>query len=368
MFKPQLIPNFKKGEPIDWHALIPDPENWLVSVKLDGGRLEIFDDGTVYSRALKPINNVHIKRMAEQLRDTVKFKGILEAEFYSPDMSFSEIMHFMKSEDVTSDSTKKKYEALWKKTDEGKTVFVGSKAYLVSDVPKLVASGIPRTAIKMWPFPGRNFEWATSWHNDLTFRVFDYVKNPENSGTKIDRYKMTEDLMLQTSKVALPVYNGVVQSVDQMLNIYKEIIDRNGEGLVVARKSSPYKFGRHTLKSNQIYKMKDDEIEYSGTIIDVLEGTFAREGAKKSINELGRTVTSKLKEDRVLGGYAKGFLVKMDSGITLTVSLKGFDHPAKEKLLSNKSELIGLKIPFVGMAPVKKGGAPRHAHYVKQNK
>jgi len=64
---------------------------------------------------------------------------------------------------------------------------------------------------------------------------------------------------------------------------------------------------------------------------------------------------------------AKGFLVQMDDGRRLTVSLKGFDHPARIKMLQEPLKWIGETILFTGMHPVKEGGVPRHAHYTDGN-
>jgi hypothetical protein len=70
------------------------------------------------------------------------------------------------------------------------------------------------------------------------------------------------------------------------------------------------------------YKIKEDNLQFDGVILSLEEGTEVIEGVDKKINELGRSVTSKLKEHRTPSGLCKGFKVLMDDGNELTVSLK----------------------------------------------
>jgi hypothetical protein len=46
------------------------------------------------------------------------------------------------------------------------------------------------------------------------------------------------------------------------------------------------------------YKIKEDNLQFDGVILSLEEGTEVIEGVDKKINELGRSVTSKLKEHR----------------------------------------------------------------------
>ena len=133
-------------------------------------------------------------------------------------------------------------------------------------------------------------------------------------------------------------------------------------------KDSTYKFGRHTLNAGQAFKIKEDNLKYDGQVLEVEESTVAREGSDRTTNELGRSVTSKLKEDRLPSGMAKGFKVLLDDGQTMSVSLTGFDHPERIALLENPRQYVGKWITFHAMAPVKVGGRPRGpAHYTKGN-
>ena len=338
-FKPQLLPNNKAGVSPDWAERIEDPQAWLFSNKLDGARVEIKDDGEVVGRSLKSLPSIHINYMAREIAQLLQIQegSVIEAEFYSPEMNFAEIMHFFRTEDVTSTHTLQKYLKLWKKT-----------------------GGHSENG---WPYPGRSVEWVTTWHDSLKFYAFDVVNihTPEVGkavrtlalGRYCDNYKA---IMGTLSLDLVMIPQIPLDHIDAMYQMYDQAILDGYEGIVAMHKNSNYKFGRHTLNSKQAFKIKNDNLEFDGRVVSIEEATEVREGAMKTTNELGRSVTSKLKEDRVPSGMAKGLLVIMGDGNSLTVSLKGFDHPARRRMLENPSEYVGKWIRFTGMAPVKEGG------------
>ena len=350
-FKPQLLPNNIAGQAPNWEARITHPIHWLYSNKLDGGRVELFANGKVLGRSLKPITSIHIQQMAKDTMDILQLHSdsIIEAEFFSEEMNFAEIMHFFRSEDVTSDSTLKKYLNLWKKT--------GGQAE------------------KGWPFPGRSVEWLTTWHDSLKFYAFGIV----NAWTPHIPFSVRVlDLVRQVAKYThamgtlspdlVMIQQNNFEHIDALYQAYDQSIIDGYEGLVLMHKDSSYKFGRHTLNDNLAFKIKEDNLEYDGKILEVEESTLAKEGSEKTINELGRSKTSQLKDDREPSGMAKGFLVLLDDGQTMSVSLTGFNHPERIDLLNNPEEYVGKWIKFTAMAPVKVGGRPRGpAHFTKGN-
>jgi hypothetical protein len=337
-FKPQLLPNNPVGKQMDWEELLEDTiQDYYCSIKLDGARVELQYDTPAMGRSLKVIPNVHIQRMHKEMQECIgMYGGIIEAEFYAPGMTFSEIMHFFKTADVESIDTKDKYIKLWNKT-------LGDPA-------------------KGWTYPGRNVEFLTTWHEDLKFYAFDYYL--QDNMSKNNRDSMLHEIVMDAECEHLShISQNKFDNVDMMYHLYDQAKMEDSEGLVLIHQDSPYKRGRHTLNSKMAYKIKEDNLEFDAYIVAVEESTLAREGSEKTINELGRSVTSKLKEDRIPSGMAKGFLVQMENGNGLIVSLKGYDHTARRSLLEESSKYIGKWITFTGMAPVKKGGCPRHAHF-----
>jgi ATP-dependent DNA ligase len=350
-FKPQLLPNNKAGEAPNWEERIAVPEEWLYSNKLDGARVEIFASGVIKGRSLKVIPNVHIKQMGKDIMDVLQLHEgtILEGEFWAPGMTFSEIMHFFKTEDVTSEKSKQKYLKLWQKT-----------------------GGNPE---KGWTYPGRDCAWLTTWHPELQFHLFGIANTHFTNVPFTRRVDILEgivddynDAMKDLPKDMVMIQQNTCEHIDQIYQAYDQSIMNGYEGLVLMHGASTYKYGRHTLNAKQAFKIKDDNLHYDGQVLEVEESTIAIEGAPKSTNELGRSVRSKLQEHREPSGMAKGFKVLLDDGQTMSVSLTGFDHPDRIKLLNQPQEYVGKWIRFTAMAPVKIGGRPRGpAHYTKGN-
>ena len=349
-FKPNLIPNSDVSEPIDLKSIIGDNvSNYIISFKKDGCRVE-FVDGKILSRALKPVTSLWVQQRYQKLADKCKEQEvILEGEFYAHGYRFNEIVRYFKTEDVTDPKHVKKLKAL-------------------------EANGKLSTE-----WPGRSIEWLSTYHDELKLHPFDlYIVNqPELS--YMERLIWFFSHVLETDGVFYEFrdiieiknwFNVTKDNVpdittwEEVKKLYDQALEEVYEGLVIANSKRTYKFGRSTEKDNHLFKMKEDKNEYDGEILDILEGTTVKEGIARTTNELGRSVTSKLQEDREPSGLAKGILTTYN-GFELTVSLEGFDHDDLREFLDNKQNYIGKWIKYTGMAPTK--NCPRHAHFSKGN-
>lgn len=357
-FKPELLPNNKAGIDPDWETLLEPVSDYICSVKDDGIRITLFKL-LACGRSLKKCNSIKVNEMAAEFSEAVGFEGVMEAEFYSPNLTFPEIMHFYTTEDVASDRKRKEYAKEWEKTKQGTSTYTKTRTNK--------KTGLKEKYEQSWEYPGRDVEWLSEWPDCLGFHVFSYLKGMDDIRGKAERYVELLVLSQKFPSFAHAKIQTEYNHIDQIYQAYDQAILDGAEGLVVYRKSCVYKFGRHTLNSGNAYKIKEDNLDFDGVITDVEEATKAREGAAKTTNELGRSVTSKLQEDREPAGYAKGFLVDMGDGRTLIVSLKDYTVPEKRNLLITKDDIIGKTIRFTGMAPVKEGGVPRHAHFTKGN-
>lgn len=355
-FSPQLLPNNPAGITPDWEALLTPVTDYMASNKADGGRVECKENGDALGRSLKVIPSFHIQAMSIDLSLLLQHEGYVEAELYSPNMNFAEIMHFFRSEDVTSDKSRKKHEAEWKKTNGGTSSYI--KKVGGEDVEQF------------WEYPGRDVDWLCTWQPCLKLYVFDHIKGPGDTRTKEERYQELQDMWVHADdleEIAILVKQTKYSSIDEVFQAYDQAIVSGYEGLVMMHKDSFYKHGRHSLNSGQAYKIKEDNLQFDGVILSLEEGTEVIDGIDKKINELGRSVTSKLKEHRIPSGLCKGFRVRMEDGNELTVSLKDYPHPERRAMLLDPSPYIGQTIRFTGMGAVKEGGCPRHAHFTKGN-
>lgn len=345
-FKPNLIPNSDVSDPIDIKSIVGDNvQNYVISFKKDGCRLE-FVNGEILTRALKPVTSLWIKDRFQKLANKCKEEGIiLEGEFYAHGYRFNEIVRYFKTEDVRDPKNVSK---LLKQEQKGELAI---------------------------DWPGRSVAWLSTYHDELKLHPFDlYIVNQPELSYK-ERLSWFFSHVLDSNGIfyefrdIIEIKNWFNITVDNLLKViptwkdiedlYEQALEEGYEGLVIANSKRTYKFGRSTEKDNHLFKMKEDKNEYDGEVLDILEGTVVKEGVARTTNELGRSVTSKLQEDREPSGIAKGILTTYN-GHELIVSFEGYSHDELRELLENKQEYIGKWFKYTGMKPTK--NVPRHSH------
>lgn len=374
MFKPNLIPNSKVENPIVIPEIIAELgrslSDYIVSFKKDGCRVEVMD-GALKTRALKTVGSLWIQERYRRLAQVCKQNNvILECEFYAHGMKFNEICRFFKTSDVTDQKHIKKLKA-----DELKYNIAGTKKdpiwYKASDAEsrQLRSDGHLSKFEQDWP--GRSVEWLSTYHEELKIWPFDCYLIEFPALSYVDRMKWLFNHIEHPNGIfyefkdilELGDFCGLnrepLSNFDEVNQLYEDSLEEGWEGLVLAYKERTYKFGRSTAKEGNLFKMKEDKNIYDGQVIDILEGTVAREGAPKTVNELGRSVTSKLAEDRVPSGMASGILSEYE-GHEIKVSFEGYSHEELKEILENKEQYIGQWFTYTGMKPVK--NVPRHAH------
>jgi hypothetical protein len=333
-FKPNLIPNTPKDgsysrqdlqDTIDKNGGI---ENYIIFYKKDGCRMHLGLGPNILTRSLKqPQSELVIKRF-QPLNDLCReLKIAIDGEFYMHGLKFNEIFRYFSNTDVTRQES---IDSLTKEFSKNPHKF--DKDY-----------------------NHRTIGFLSTFHEDLKFWLFDGIvlDRPDLVGFAERMTEISERL----SKFNLDeLYLEVPYTLDNTHNLdllFRVSLLDNWEGLVLTHKDHPYKYGRSTIKAGTILKLKDDTREYDGVILDVEEATEIKEGIEKTVNELGRSVTSKKKGDRVPSGLAKGFVVQFEDKGTFTVGLRGFDNEAKAELITNKEAYIGRHFKYSGMPPVK---------------
>lgn len=345
-FKPNLIPNNPKDGSFDLDATIKAGggyNNYVIVDKKDGARLQIIE-GELLTRALKvPSSHLVNIRFQKLVSLCKKLNIALDGEFYAHGFKFNAIMRFFTKSDVADPKYKAQLEKELKKNPE-------------------------KFAID---YDGLGIEFLTTFHDELKFWLFDgivldrpdlvgYAERMHEILTRIVKSGLDEELFL-----VLPDFE-IADDYEHLTGMFERSLENGYEGKVVVHKDHKYKFGRNTLKEGTILKMKNDDLEYDGVIIDVVEATSVKDGVEKTTNELGRSVTSKKKGDREASGIAKGFVVAFedDNGQclgTFTVGLRGFDNETRSEMFANKEKFIGKHFKYTGMPPVK--DFPRHAYF-----
>ena len=273
----------------------------LVSYKLDGIRC-IFKDGQMYSRALKQFPNVQLRKRFEHLAKLSKEKNIiLDGELLAKSLTFNEL------------------------------------------------SGITRQLDKKLP-------------DDLFFYCFDSIKNEEFDVPFKDRVVNTRKFITQIEEqyVSLLSQNLIIDHND-IQKLYEKALEFGCDGLILRDPNGRYKFGRGTVKEGLIYKMKPFQT-FDAKIIGIIQATEVREGAEKKINELGRSVTSKKKDDRILIEKAAAFEVMYKAKI-LKVVIAMTDEE-KIEVWNNQKKYLGKMIEYKGMLVGAKA-LPRHPVFIR---
>lgn len=305
-FKPMLAPNDKVNLDDIKYPI-------LASYKLDGIRC-LFIKGEMLSRSLKPIQNKQLKEKMKPLADYSREHNlILDGEIYSPNITFQEITTFVMTHDFEDPVTIKRYK----------------KILTIPDDVKFYAFDCVKEDNFNQPFAERLLYHVTSNKNDLQYK-FDEIINV-----------VRQDYLYSTKEV----------------NDYFEEALKNGyEGLILKDPNGRYKYGRGTIKEGLIYKVKPF-VTFDAEILHVVQATEVDPNAEKKVNELGRSVTSKKKGDRLLIDKASAFEVEYE-GKRLKVTLAMTDEE-KEAVWANRSTYIGKIIEYKGMLVGSKD-VPRH--------
>lgn len=263
----------------------------MASVKLDGLRGCIFG-GMVYSRSLKPIPNRSIQEWCKLNQEALEG---LDGEFIvgsaSDDLVFSQTTSFVMSHDKVQ---------------------------------------------------------------EFSFFVFDYV---DETKTAFERYQHLLQLQVQGN---LPsnvwvVTQTKIENQEQLEAFEKDALEQGFEGTMLKSLEGKYKFGRSTVKSQQLLKRKlfvDSEFEIVG-----FEPKYHNTN-EAVVNELGRTARSTSKEGLVALDTLGALLCKTPSGTIFGVGT-GFDDALRQELWNNRESLLGqlAKVKYfeVGM----QGDTPR---------
>ena len=178
-----------------------------VSTKLDGIRA-IFKDGELLSRSLKPIGNDNLRKKYQHVLDWSKETGIiLDGEFYSPELPFTEISSVVRKSD--------------------------------KEVPE-----------------------------HLEFYVFDmYDKDMPSMPFKIRQATYKHQALSLGLKY---IEQTKVQEQAEIEAIFDSEISKGGEGVIIRNPDMPYKFGRSTAKEQSLLKMKPF-VTFDSKVISIQE-------------------------------------------------------------------------------------------------
>lgn len=305
-FKPMLAPN----EKVDLNNI---KYPLLASYKLDGIRC-LFIKGEMLSRSLKLIQNKQLREKMKPLADySRKYGLILDGEIYSPELTFQEITRFVMTQDFKDKKSIKKH----------------GRILTIPEHLKFYCFDCVKEDDFNQPFVERLLYHITSNKNDL-------------------RYKFDEIINI--------INQDYLYSIEEVNSYFDQALVNGYEGLILKDPAGRYKCGRGTIKEGLIYKVKPF-VTFDAEVLDVIQATEVDSNAEKKINELGRSVTSKKKDDRILIEKASAFEVEYE-GLSLKVVIAMTDEE-KEEVWVNREQYKGKIIEYKGMLVGSKD-VPRH--------
>jgi DNA ligase-1 len=197
-FKPMLAVNADK-EKIQYPC--------LCSTKLDGIRC-IFKDGKMLARSLKPITSETLQKRFQWLKDFSKKNNIiLDGELYSHEMTFTEISHYVRKEEI--------------------------------EVPE-----------------------------SIRFKCFDMISNGLYDEPFIKRY--TDLLNIDFRGNLDVVKQKTIELEDELDEEFENALKSGYEGLILRSIYSPYKCGRSSINEGYLLKLKPFE-SFDANILGVEE-------------------------------------------------------------------------------------------------
>lgn len=273
----------------------------LASYKIDGIRV-VVDGRGVRTRSLKPVQNIHIRRGFEEVVDMCRKWGMLfDGELYSRNVPFSQF------------------------------------------------SGIVRSFSQPIP-PG------------MKYYVFDSLYNWDVKTPFEQRCARLGGVFAQHPNI-VPIPQVVVDSAEKVEGMMETAIDWGCDGLILRHPLSRYKYGRGTLREGLIFKYKPYRT-WESRVIGVHAATVVREDAERKVNELGYSVTSKKKGDRVPIEMASAFRVRV-GGREAKVTIAASDD-TKRWLWEVRRRLVRRWIEWKGMtAGTREGELPRHPVFIR---
>jgi len=283
------------------------------SNKLDGIRCIFHPELGMVSRSLKPIQNKQLREKFNKVLEIAKKKNcIFDGELYGHKLTFQEITRAVMTQDFLDEKTNKK---------------------------------IP------WPE-------AANLINQIEFHCFDYYSFDDDIFW--ERSIMVESNLSNMNDVVVLIQRKV-ESAKEVQDLFEEKLKEGYEGLILRDPDSPYKFGRSTLKEEYCLKVKPFET-FDAEIIGIVQSTIVNPNAEKKTNKLGRSVTSKKKDDRILINKASAFVVKY--GEYFVKPTLAMTDEEKEEVWLNQGNYIGRMIEYKGMQIGAKD-VPRHPVFVR---
>jgi len=193
--------------------------------------------------------------------------------------------------------------------------------------------------------------------------VFDYITHETEGMSYEGRMKALEKYLEKTnlpSEVVIITSESFnVDSEEQLLQLYKEVLDLNFEGLIIRK--GLYKQGRGTVNEANYLRMKPTG-DSEGIVLQIEEAFENTNEAK--VNELGYTERSSHKEGKLGKGMVGALWLKdIHSGKEVKVGAGKLTHKERKYYFENPDDIIGSLVKYKFLGTGQKD-LPRHPRYI----
>lgn len=273
------------------------------SLKLDGIRCIFHPTLGMVSRALKKIPNKQLQQKFRFLTEYSKnVNRILDGELYAHDLTFQDITRVCMTKDFDDPVVHNKI-----KKEKGETDYMN---------------------------------YITDLLSKTRFHCFDKLDmdNPYHKLHQRVNY-------IQIASPHVKYVNQIeVKSSDEVRDMFKGALEAGYEGLILRCPESEYKFGRSTLKEENMLKVKPFE-----TFDLVVTGVIERmENTNESFkNELNQSTKRNTIDNKKETGIAACFEV-IYNDLPMKVTITG-EEDFRREIWSNKEDYIGKTIEVKGM-------------------
>lgn len=194
--------------------------------------------------------------------------------------------------------------------------------------------------------PGKSFNETQSLvmseegEPEFMFYAFDYVLDLKKAFE--ERVKDLNSLNLKSPYFSI-LEQVELLSIDEALKFEEEALSKNFEGVMIRKKSGPYKCGRSTKKEEILLKLKRF-LDAEGLIIG-FEERMHNENEKET-NELGLTKRA-FKKENLIPAETLGALLVKDIKTNLEFKIgTGFDDALRKKIWDNKEQYLGKLLTY----------------------
>ena len=197
----------------------------------------------------------------------------------------------------------------------------------------------------------------------LKWYLFDLSNRPDLDYFNRHRVlcNLVEDLPPHLQSLVDVIPYRLVNSKQELSNMYEEYVEQGYEGVVIRSIQGKYKHGRGTVNEGSYLRMKPQS-DKDAIILDVSEALANNNEAK--INELGHTERSSHKENKTGKGMIGSLLCRdLDTGSVITVGAGKMTHEERIYWYNHQDEIIGKMIKYKSMDTGVKD-APRFPRFI----